>query len=171
MHWQTVALLLAVVATGSTAVLAGDPAELSGCPIAFVLAAQAGEALDRGVDDVLALSGHPLGAPAGPLPPTVLDYGLEVPAYADHYGGPRPEGARVMVQGLPVTPLAGIGPGERLLTTLAPVDPSGAAVLLGALAAGAGLVLLRDGEAAAVAAAEHVTTTAGTSVQGLTRVA
>jgi hypothetical protein len=43
-------------------------------------------------------------------------------------------------------------------------------VLLAALAAGASLVLLRSGDAEAVAAAEHVTVTAGQDVSGLTRV-
>ncbi len=169
LHWQTVALLLAGVATGAEVVLAGDRAALAGCEAAFVLAPDAEAALDAGVDDVLALSGHPLGAPAGKLPGMVLDFGREVPSYGDHFGGPRPGPARVLVRDARVARLGGVTATDRLLTTLDPADPIGAAVLLGALSAGAGLVLLRAGAAAPVAAAEHVTLTAGTSVDGLTR--
>ena len=169
LHRQTVALLLAGVATGATVVLADAPAELAGCGAAFVLAEQSERALDAGVDDVLALSGHPLGAPAAALPGLVLDYAREVPSYADHFGGPRPARWAIETAGGPVQPLTGLSPSDRLLTTLPPADAAGAAVLLGALRAGAGLVLLRDGDPAAVATAERVTCTAGVSVSGLTR--
>jgi uncharacterized protein (TIGR03089 family) len=171
LHWQTVCLLLAGVATGATVVLARDAAGLTGCAAAFVLADDAEAALDAGVDDVLALSGHPLGAPAGPLPGLVLDYAREVPSYGDHFGGPRPGEVRIEVDGGPVPVLDRLAAGDRVLTALAPADPTGAAVLLAALAAGAGLVLLRSGDPTAVAAAERVTCTAGTDVPGLTRVA
>jgi uncharacterized protein (TIGR03089 family) len=168
LHWQTVALLLAGAATGATVVLATDAGELTGCDAAFVLAEHAEAALDAGVADVLALSGHPLGAPAGSLPGMVLDYGREVPSYGDHFGGPRPASATVLVGGSAVAPFTGIGPADRVLTTLEPV--AGAAVLLGALGAGAGLVLLREGDAEQVASAERVTLTAGRAIDGLTRV-
>lgn len=161
------ALLLAGVATGATVVLADDPGELTGCDAAFVLAEHAEAALDAGVDDVLALSGHPLGAPASGLPPLVLDYAREVPSYADHFSGPRPTGWSVEASGAAVQPLPGLTPADRLLTALAPADPTGAAVLLGALRAGASLVLVRDGDAAAVAADERATCAAGVSVPGL----
>ena len=136
-----------------------------------MLAEHAEAALDAGVDDVLALSGHPLGAPAAGLPPMVLDYAGEVPSYGDHFGGPRPGAARVEVRGAPVEPLGGLAAHDRVLTTLDPSDPTGAAVLLGALRAGASLVLLRSGSATDVAAAERVTTTAGVDVPGFTRTA
>jgi uncharacterized protein (TIGR03089 family) len=171
LHWQTVALLLAGVATGAAVVLAADPEGLAGCDAAFVLTADVAAALDAGIADVLALSGHPLGAPAGPLPGLALDYGREVPSYGDHFSGPGPAVARIAVAGVPVVPTSGLSPGDRVLTTLDPADPDGAGVLLAALAAGAGLVLLRKGDADAVAAAERVTVTAGTAVTGLTRVA
>lgn len=171
LHWQTVSLLLAGVATGATVVLAADIAGLDGCEVAFVLADDAAAALDSGVDDVFALSGHPLGAPAGPLPGLALDYAREVPSYGDHFGGPRPAGCRIEVAGGPVRALAGLSADDRVLSTLAPADPIGAGVLLASLAAGAGLVLLRSGDAAPVAAAERVTCSAGTLVPGLTRVA
>ena len=169
LHWQTVSLLLAGVATGATVVLADDPAALAGCGAAFVLAEHAEATLDAGVDDVLALSGHPLGAPAVGLPALVLDYAREVPSYADHFGGPRPGRAAVEAGGRPVEPLAGLTGQDRLLTALDPADAVGAAVLLGALRAGAGLVLLRSGSPEPVAAAERVTVTAGCDVSGLTR--
>jgi uncharacterized protein (TIGR03089 family) len=171
LHWQTVALLLAGVSTGASAVLASGPADLVGCGAAFVLQEHAQAALDAGVDDVLALSSHPLGAPAGPLPAMVLDYVREVPTHADHFGGPRPTGWRVEAGGQPVLPTAGIGADDRVLTALAPASQAGAAVLLGALLAGASLILLTEGDADAVAAAERATATAGIPVVGLTRLA
>jgi hypothetical protein len=152
-------------------VLAAEPAGLSGCTAAFVLAEQAEAALDAGVDEVVALSGHPLGLPAAVLPAMVLDYAREVPSYADHFGGPRPREARITVAGAPAEGLTGLSPATRVLTTLAPADPAGAAVLLGALRAGASLVLVRAGHPATVAAGELVTATAGTRVEGLTLLA
>jgi uncharacterized protein (TIGR03089 family) len=171
LHWQTVCLLLAGVSTGARVVLAAAPADLVGCGAAFVRQEDAQAALDVGVDDVLALSGHPLGAPAGPLPSMVLDYAREVPSHADHYGGPRPTAVDVEVAGLPVRTAAGIGADDRVLTTLALASPTGGAVLLGALAAGASLILLAAGDADAVAVAERATATAGITVERLTRLA
>jgi hypothetical protein len=135
-----------------------------------VLAEHAGAALDAGVDEVLALSGHPLGAPASSLPPMVSDYAREVPSYGDHYGGPRPAAARIQVAGGAVPQVSGVGSGDRVLTVLAPADPVGAGVLLAALSAGASLVLVRDADPASVAAAERATLCAGCDVSGLTRV-
>jgi uncharacterized protein (TIGR03089 family) len=170
LHWQTVALLLAGVTTGATVVLADDAAALVGCGAAFVSTEHAEAALDAGVDDVLALSGHPLGAPAAAgLPAMVLDYAREVPSYADHFGGPRPGQAQVEAGGRQVEPLTGLSADDRVLTALDPADGTGAGVLLGALRAGASLVLLRAGDPEAVAAAERVTITAGCDVSGLTR--
>ena len=171
LHWQTVALLLAGVATSARVVLTDDAAGLAGCEASFVLAQHAGGALDAGVDEVVVLSGHPLGLPARGLPALVLDYATEVPSYADHYGGPRPAGAVVQVDGGSVEPVTGITSTDRVLTTLDPADPAGAGVLVGALRAGASLVLLRAGEPVSVAAAERVTATAGTRVEGLTLLA
>ncbi|MDT7539196.1 MAG: hypothetical protein QOI82_2781 [Actinomycetota bacterium] len=169
LHWQAVVLILAGAATSTRVVLAAQPADLAGCGAAFVHAEHAAAALDAGVDDVLTLSGHPLGLPAPGLPALVLDYAREVPSYADHFGGPRPSTTRIEVGGEPVVPLAGVPAAARVLTTLDPAQPGGAPVLLGTLAAGASLVLLRSGDAERVAAAEHVTATAGIDVEGLTR--
>ncbi len=172
LHWQSVALLLATVATGATAVLATDAADLAGCDAAFVLATDAQAALDAGVDDVYALSGHPMGAPTLDLPPLVFDYAGEVPGHGDHFGGPSPAGVRVQVAGEPVLPTPGYAAADRLLTTLGFATAAGAAELLGALQAGASVVLLPDDPAAArdVAAAERVTRTAGIVLPGLAHV-
>jgi uncharacterized protein (TIGR03089 family) len=171
LHWQTVALLLAGVASSATVVLATEPGGLAGCDVAFVLPEQAEAALDAGVADVLAVSGHPLGLRATGLPPVVLDYATEVPSYADHFGGPRPTRALIEAGGAPLELLRGVEAAGRVLTTLDPMEPVGAAVLVGALAAGASLVLLRSGDPQGVAAAEHVTATAGIPLQGLTTLA
>lgn len=143
LHWQSVALLLAGVAAGAEVVLAAGPGELAGCEAAFTTAEHAAAALDAGVDDVLALSGHPLGAACGPLPATVDDYAREVPSYGDGWSGPRPAAPTVLVGGRSVAPLdLGLGPADRVLLTGA--LPEAAAALLGVLRAGAALVLLPD---------------------------
>ena len=141
LHWQSVALLLAGVAAGAEVVLAAEPGELAGCEAAFTMPEHAEAALDAGVDDVLALSGHPLGAPCGPLPAMVTDYAREVPSYGDGWSGPRPADPTVLVQGRPVAPLdLGLSAADRVLLTggLTEVAPA----LLGVLRAGAALVLL-----------------------------
>lgn len=167
LHWQTVTALLAAVTTDAAVVLTADAQGLAGCGVAFVLAGDADAAFDVGVDEVVVLSGHPLGAPSAPPQGMALDYAREVPSYADHYGGPRPGPARIEVAGRSVSPAAGFAPADRVLTSLVP--PAGAGVLLGALHAGAGLVLLPSGDPSEVAAAERVTGTAGCDVPGLTR--
>lgn len=146
LHWQSVCLLLAGVATGAEVVVAADPSGLDGCEAAFTTEATAAAALDAGVDDVLALSGHPLGAPCGPLPPMVQDYAREVPAYGDGWSGPRPPAAQVVADGVPVPVAAwpGVTAADRVLLAGAFAGPEQLAVLLGVLHAGAALVLLPD---------------------------
>ena len=164
LHWQTVALLLAVGATGATAVIGST----RDCDAAFVLASRLGET--DGVDEVLALSGHPLGVPCGPLPPFVQDYAREVPAYGDHFGGPRPQPLRLEPVPPPAADLAfpELAATDRLLTVLPLEHPGGLAALLAALRTGTGLVLVvGDLDLAAVAAAERVTVTAGAALPGL----
>ena len=171
LHWQAVSLLLAAVAADATVVVAAEPAELVGCDAAFVAEAHAAAALDAGVDDVLALSGHPLGAPCGPLPPMVTDYAREVPSYGDGWSGPAPGPARVESGGavLPVAPLPGLSAADRVLLSTPFAGTDAVGTLLGVLASGAGLVLLRDTtgtDVTKVAADERITRTEGMSVQG-----
>jgi uncharacterized protein (TIGR03089 family) len=173
LHWQTVCLVLAGVATGATVVLTDDPAALAGCELALTTVEASAAALDAGVDDVLALSGHPLGAPADALPTGVDDYAREVPSYGDSWGGPPPDEVLVEVAGRPVEPRAtGLTTADRVLVHVAPADPAGLALLLGCLRDGAALVLVPDPGAvdlAAVAGSERVTATAGLHVAGLPR--
>ena len=173
LHWQTVCLLLAGVTTGATVVVAAEPADLRGCALAFTTVSTAGAAHDCGVEDVLALSAHPLGAPAAGLPAGVDDYAREVPSYGDSWGGSQPSTAVVEVGGTRVTPRsAGLGSADRVLVALPPADPAALALLLGCLRDGAALVLVPDVatvDLAAVAAEERVTATAGVAVDGLRR--
>jgi uncharacterized protein (TIGR03089 family) len=168
LHWQVVCFLLGSAATGATTVVASTAAALDGCGLAFVSPERAEAALDAGVEDVLVASGHPLGARLPAVPALCLDAGAEVPGYGDRFTGPAPARTTVLLDGAPFTaPDLGLGPDDRVLTTLPPTSPDGLGVLLAALAAGASLVLLRDGDPEAVAAAERVTTTAGAAVPGL----
>ncbi len=168
LHWQAVALLLAGVAAGATVVVAADPTELAGCQAAFTTAASAEAALDAGVDDVLALSGHPLGAPCGPLPPMVTDYAREVPSYADHWGGRATGPARVEVGGGPLgeLPALGLTGADRVLLGGPLTRPVTLAVLLAALGSGAALLLVPD--PSAVDLEQLVAQEGATAVHGLT---
>ena len=145
LHWQTVTLLLAAVATGASVVVAADAADLRGCDAAFTTPEHAAAALDAGVDDVLALSGHPLGAPCGPLPAMVTDYAREVPSYGDGWSGARPPEPAVLAGGAAVQAAVWeLDASDRVLFA-SPLDrPDGVRALLGVLRAGAALVLLPD---------------------------
>jgi uncharacterized protein (TIGR03089 family) len=146
LHWQSVALLLAGVTAGATVVVARRPGDLTGCGVAFTAPEQATDALDAGVDDVLALSGHPLGAPCGPLPPMVSDYAREVPSYGDGWSGPRPADPTVLAGGA----IAGaaedwaLTTADRVLLSGSFGEPATVAALLTVLRAGAALVLVPD---------------------------
>jgi hypothetical protein len=109
------------------------------------------------VEDVFACSLTPFATRLAEPPGTALDAAVEIPGYADHFGG-RPVQARVELDGRPVrVPDLGIAPGDRVLTALDPRTAEGLGVLLAALAAGAALVLLRDGDPEQVARQEGVT--------------
>ena len=172
LHWQTVALLLAGVATGATVVVAAEPADLDGCEVAFVLAPAARAALDAGVDEVLALSGHPLGAPVPDLPAGIGDYAREVPGHADHWGGPTPARLDVEAAGavLPSLPDLELSASDRVLTGVRPADPAGLAGLLAVLRSGAALVLAPAPDSldlVQVLAQEGVTATLGLELPGV----
>ena len=177
LHWQTVVLLLAGVDAGATVVLVTDPPALAGVDLAFVLAGQAETALSAGCPEVFALSGHPMGVPLGPLPSMVLDYAREVPSYGDRFpGGPVPR-PRIELDGQPVgeLPDLGLGPADRVLTTLDPASDDGLrAGLLAPLAAGAALVLVPEPSAVdlhRIGAAERITATVGIDLPGVRRLA
>ena len=172
LHWQAVALLLAGVTAGASVVVASDAAELAGCEAAFTTPEEAAAALDAGVDDVLALSGHPLGAPCGPLPPMVADYARDVPSYGDGWSGPRPVSPQVLAGGSPVDDLPdwGLTAADRVLLAGSLRDRAAVQALLTVLRAGAALVLLpRPGEVdlERVAADERATASWGVPQAGL----
>ena len=171
LHWQTVSLLLAGVATGATVVVADDPAALDGCEVAFVTADAAPAALAAGVDEVLALSCTPFGTRLREVPAGAVDYAAEVPTYADHWGGPVPSRLDVETGAgvLPPLPELDLGRDERVLVAVPPADPAGLAGLLAVLRHGAALVLVPEPHAvdlARVVAQEGVTASLGVEVPG-----
>jgi uncharacterized protein (TIGR03089 family) len=168
LHWQLVCFLLGTATSGNTVVVASSPDGLVGCDLAFVDAEHATDALDAGVDDVLVASGHPLGARLPSVPALCLDAAVEIPTYGDHWSGGRPASTEVLLDGTPLeVPDLALSPQDRVLTTLSPATAEGLGVLLAALRAGGSLVLLRDGDPAAVSDAERVTATAGVAVPGV----
>lgn len=174
LHWQTVVLLLAGVATGAQVVVAQRPSDLAGCDAAFTAVEDAEAALDAGVDEVLAVSLHPLGAPLPSVPPMVGDHARDVPGYGDHWGGSRPVAVSVTAGGAPLGPLPGLGLGrdDRVLLSGFTGEPATLRLLLGALSDGAALLLVPDPmtvDLQAVARAEQATATAGVDVEGLRR--
>ena len=174
LHWQGVALLLAGVATSATVVVASEVAELEGCEVAFVRADRAADAVAAGVDEVLALSGTPLGAPVAALPAGVADYAREVPGHGDSWTGAAPTRLDVEVRGevLPALPELALAPADRVLVAVDPADPDALAGLLGVLRSGAALVLAPSPAALdlpRIVASEGVTATLGVSVAGARR--
>ena len=172
LHWQTVVLVLAGAATGARVVVAADAGQLAGCDAAFVLGEHAEAALDAGVDEVLALSGHPFGTPLPSVPALVTDYAREVPGHGDHWGGPARSAALVEAGGapLPTLPALGLGPADRVLVAGDPADPALLAGLLAATAAGGALVLAPEPHALdlpSVVASEAVTCTLGLALDGV----
>lgn len=153
-HWLTVCLLLGGVAAGRRVVVASSAENTDGCGVAFVEAARA-EAV-TGVDDVYACPVTPFPTRTAGLSPFVEDLAVELPSYGDHFAPRRPR-PQVIVGGRSLeVPSLALGPTDRVLVT--GLDLSG---VLGALAAGAAVVLLGAGDPADVARAESVTATWG----------
>jgi uncharacterized protein (TIGR03089 family) len=174
LHWQSVCLLLAGVATGATVVVADSLDGLAGSDLAFTSPSDAEAALDAGVTDVLALSVHPLGLPAGDLPPGVDDYAREVPSYGDHWNGAAPAGVDVVVGGAPLGPLPelALGGDDRVLVASGLAASEELRRLLAVLRTGAALVLVPDVAAIDLARAaddERVTAVAGLDLGALPR--
>ena len=141
LHWQTVALLLAGVATGATVVVADEPADLAGSEVAFVGGEHAEAALPAGADEVLALSGHPLGSapadrarPASPTTPSRCRPTPTPGADPCRAGSTSRPAARCC----PPLPELALGRADRVLTTVRPADPDGLAALLAVLRCGRG---------------------------------
>jgi uncharacterized protein (TIGR03089 family) len=157
LHWQTPGLVVGAVASGATAVVAADPAELAGCEVAFTTLETAEAALDAGVGEVFACSLTPFATRVAQLPTGVNDAAVEIPGYGDHFSG-RPRDARVEVAGAAAAvPDLGLGPADRVLTSQDPRTAEGLGTLLAALGAGAAVVLLREGDPAQAARQEGVT--------------
>lgn len=172
LHWQTVALLLAGVATGARVVVGARPDDVAGCDAAFTTLDLA-EQVDA--EDVLAVSTHPLGAPGPPPGGLVQDHAREVPSYGDRWSGPGPGPADVVVGGAPLGPLPELGltASDRVLVDVDPADPAGLRLLLGVLRAGAAAVLAPGSsrlDLPAVVRSEGLTASAGLDVAGLRRV-
>jgi uncharacterized protein (TIGR03089 family) len=173
LHWQTVCLLLGAVATGATVVLSDDPDQLAATDLLFTAVDLVDDA--DGPLEVLAVSTHPLGAPTPSVPAGVGDHAREVPSYADFWSGPVPRRTDLLagggerpgaLEGLDV------GPEDRVVVAVDPREPTGLALLLAVLRAGAALVLVPDPGAVdlgAIAAEERATASAGVDVAGLRR--
>ena len=160
LHWQFVVILLAGVAVGATVEVAARPVDVNDCDYAFVHAPYAETVRDLDVDEVFALSGHPLGAPCSSVGSMITDYAREVPSYADFFGGQLPMGAGIQLhhQLVPLPLADGWTAADRVLISGSPSTPAGLASILRALRVGASLVLVTgDVDLAAISAAERVT--------------
>lgn len=157
LHWQLPCLLLGIVATGATVVVASEPRHLTDCPVAFTALEDAEAALDAGVDDVFVCSLTPFATRLPAVPALTYDAAVELPTYADYFPG-RPAPARLELDGAPFdVPALDLAASDRVLTAQDPRTPEGLGTLLGSLRAGASVVLLREGEAEAVARQEGAT--------------
>ncbi|MFP5218316.1 MAG: TIGR03089 family protein [Actinomycetes bacterium] len=173
LHWHLPCLLLAGVTAGATVVVADGPQHLAGCDVAFTTADQAGAALDAGVDEVMVVSTHPLGAAGPPVPPPLGDHARDVPGHGDRWTGPSATSWDITAGGRPVAPSdTGTGPQDRVLVTGGVTDVAPLAAVLGSLRDGAGLLLSPRAEQVDLAAAvgvERLTACIGTDVAGLRR--
>jgi uncharacterized protein (TIGR03089 family) len=163
-HWLGPCLLLGAVAAGCPVVVAQDPATLAGCEVAVVHV----DAADVvGCPEVYVSAGHPLGARASGVAFPLLDLAVELPTHGDSYTRQRPTSWDVATSAGTCVPLPGFTGADRVLVVGDPASVLPA--VLGALAAGASLVLLADGDPTQVAHAERVTVTVGCDVAALRR--
>lgn len=164
-HWQTAVWLGACWSAGAVACWERNDAEV-------VLAFPERVAEASGAE-VLRVSRHPLGLPAGgPLPAGVVDAAVEVRAYSDVFvpypepgravpalrcGGAELDAGEVMVEAAVLAARVGLAPGGRLLvaTGAAPLDLA-LALPAAPLAVGASVVIAAGVE---VGPAEQVTAT------------
>ncbi|MFC1416942.1 TIGR03089 family protein [Streptacidiphilus cavernicola] len=157
-HWQTAIWLFACWSVGLTVCPGGDPADAS-------LVVSGPDTLDAALacpGERVALALRPLGGRFPELPDGFLDYAAEVPAQGDRfvpYAPVDPDRPALVIDreqltGAQAVSLAaeqasrlGLGPGDRVLSTLSFDDWAGlGGGLLAPLAAGASVVLCRNSE-------------------------
>ncbi|SDG09604.1 TIGR03089 family protein [Klenkia brasiliensis] len=187
-HWQTAAVLLGVWSCGAAVV--DTPAEDDGGldDVDVVLAEQDRVAAveELGVEELLGLSLHPLGAGMTGYAGAARDFALEVRVHGDHfvpYGPVDPAGPGLLLAGLELSlgglvdvagELAdrlGVRAGDRVLVDARAAEEAGpVAWLLAPLAAGASLVVCRHPASDQLkrrAEAEGVTATLGLGLDGI----
>jgi uncharacterized protein (TIGR03089 family) len=174
-HWQGAVWMLAAWSAGLTVTLDGP----AGADVVVTGPDDLPVAVAAGGRDTVALALRPLGGPfTEPLPPGVLDYGAEVPGYADHFapytppdpagpalevGGATTTGARLVEAAVHRAEELEFGTGGRLMTDANPAGPDGYLdALLAPLVRGGSVVVVRHPDLALVdrrKAAEKVTLT------------
>ncbi|GAC1331755.1 MAG: TIGR03089 family protein [Mycobacteriales bacterium] len=185
-HWQSAVLLLACWALGAVVIPAGaDLDAAAGTDVIFASDELLPAAQALGARDVVGLSLLPMGARLPAVPPGVLDFAAEVPAYGDHFAAVAPvdgaapavrvekrtlAGAELVEMAVEAAAGVGLGDGDRVLSTL-PFDTLAGLMggLLAPLAAGAGAVLCRHLDPAGLdrrLAAERVGVLAGIDRDG-----
>ncbi|MER8188235.1 TIGR03089 family protein [Kitasatospora sp. NPDC094015] len=161
-HWQSAVWLLACWSVGVTVIPGGDPAAAD-----LVVSGPDGLAAAEACSgERVALALRPLGGRFPQRPDGFLDYAAEVPGQGDRFApyspvDPQAQALETSTEGLPLkltgeqtVELAragaarlGLGPGDRVLSTLSYEDWAGLeAGLLAPLAAGASVVLCRNSE-------------------------
>jgi uncharacterized protein (TIGR03089 family) len=193
-HWLAVVILLAAWSAGCEVLVAvgpeqdggerepaADPAEddpddevTGDLQALFVAESLVDAALGLGADEVVALSLRPFGARMAHPVAGVLDFAAEVPAHGDRFAAPAPPPAQaaLLARAGEVAAAAGLGPGDRVLSTAGPASAEGLlATVLAPLVAGASVVLCRHLEANLddTALARRITTEKVTMVCGTTR--
>jgi acyl-CoA synthetase (AMP-forming)/AMP-acid ligase II len=191
-HWLTVVVLFAAWSAGLEVAIAAvaEPApdrpdgpdepdrpersadgpigELPDVQVVFVAENRVDAALELDADEIVALSLRPLGARLAFPIAGVLDFAAEVPAHGDRFAAPPPPPSQavLLAHAYRVASSIGLGPRDRLLSTVGPDTADGLfATLLAPLVAGASLVLCRNLDPASLARrieTERVTVVCGT---------
>jgi uncharacterized protein (TIGR03089 family) len=164
-HWQSLAWLYACWVSGATPVLMGAP-KWEEAAVVAVGPRQLETVSAHRDHGVVGLSLHPLGAPMSGRPEGVLDFGVEVRGFGDHFTAIHPPAETISgleaAEGVPATDQAGLAEFARrraagwglsdrdrvMITT----DPAQEAVLdgprttdlLACTTAGAALLLISD---------------------------
>ena len=172
-HWQGAVWMLAAWSAGLTVTLDGP----GGADVVVTGPDDLAAAVAAGGRDTIALALRPLGGSfTEPLPAGVLDYGAEVPGFADHFtpyvpldpegpalelGGATATGPRLVEAALGRAQELGLVQGGRLMTDANPAGPDGYLdALLAPLAQRGSVVVVRNPDLGLVerrTAAEKVT--------------